>query len=145
MAFYYAFIQRYSLFLLVPTLCGALFWFYSRPYSITFGIINCLWGIGFTEYWKKQEIDLSIRWNVRGVGALKVNRVEYKWEKEVVNPTTGEIQKVFPAHKRLLRQLLFLPFAALAGIALGTVLVFIFVMEALISDVYDGEHKEYWV
>jgi len=144
-AFYYAFIQCYSIFLVIPSSCGVLSWLYLRPYSIAFAIVICLWGIVFVEYWKKQEIDLSIRWQVKGVGALKVNRVQYMWEKEVVDPTTGEVTKVFPAHKRLLRQLLFLPFAALAGLALGTLLVVIFVLEALVSDVYEGDLNEYWV
>lgn len=144
-AFYYAFIQCYSIFLIIPSACGVLSWLYLPPYSITFAFIICLWSIVFVEYWKKQEIDLSIRWEVKGVGALKVNRIQYTWEQEVADPTTGEIKKTFPAHKRLLRQLLFLPFAALAGLALGTVLVAIFVLEALLSDVYEGDLKDYWV
>ncbi|THW39689.1 putative plasma membrane stress response protein [Aureobasidium pullulans] len=143
-AFYYAFIQAYSLFLIAPATCGSLFWLFSTPYSVSFGVLTCIWGIVFVEWWKRQETDLSIRWNVKGVGALKVNRVQYDWEREEIDPVTAEVRKIFPAHKRLMRQLLFLPFAALAGLALGGMLVVTFFIEAIISDVYGSQLKEYW-
>lgn len=44
-----------------------------------------------------------------------------------------------------MRQLLFLPFAALAGLALGGMLVVTFFIEAIISDVYGSQLEEYWV
>jgi hypothetical protein len=99
----------------------------------------------FVEWWKKQETDLSIRWNVQGVGVLKVNRVQYSWEKEEMDLITGEVKKISPAHKRLARQLLFLPFAALAALVLSIVLVVTFLIEAIISDVYGEELANYWV
>ena len=99
----------------------------------------------FVEYWKREEIDLSIRWDVRGVGELKVNRPQYVWEREETDPVTGEVKRIFPTHKRVLRQLWFLPFAALAGLALGTVLLVTFALEALMSDVYGKMLEERWV
>ena len=104
-AFYYAFIQCYSIFLIAPTACGILTWLFSGPYSPSFAIFVCLWGILFVEYWKREEIDLSIRWDVRGVGELKVNRPQYVWEREETDPVTGEVKRIFPTHKRVLRQL----------------------------------------
>jgi len=144
-AFYYAFMQCYSLFLIVPTACGALTWFFSGPYSASFAIFTCLWGIVFVEYWKWEEIDLSIRWDVRGVGHLKVNRPKYVWEREETDATTGEIKKIFPTHKRIARQMLFLPFVALSGLALGTFLLITFALEALMSDIYGSVLHERWV
>lgn len=110
-----------------------------------FGIVTCIWSIVFVEWWKRQETDLSIRWDVKGVGALKVNRVQYAWEKEEPDPITGEVRRIFPARKRAARQLLFLPFAALAGLALSSVLMVTFLAEAIISDVYGEELASYWV
>lgn len=144
-AFYYAFIQCYSIFLIIPTICGTLTWLFSGPYSSAFAVFTCLWGIVFVEYWKRQEIDLSIRWDVRGVGGIKVNRPQYVWEREEVDSVTGELKRVFPTHKRILRQLWFLPFAALAGVVLGTVLLVTFALEALMSDVYGSVLEDRWV
>lgn len=144
-AFYYAFIQSYSLFLLVPSAIGILFWIFSGLYSPSFSCMICLWGIVFVEYWKRSEIDLSIRWDVRGIGELKVNRPQYVWDKEILDANTGKTHRVFSTRKRLARQLLFLPFALLAGLVLGTALVATFVLEALISDVYKDTLADRWV
>lgn len=62
-----------------------------------------------------------------------------------MDPVTGEVKRIFPTHKRILRQLWFLPFAALAGLALGTVLLVTFAIEALMSDVYGSVLAERWV
>lgn len=144
-AFYYAFIQSYSLFLIAPSAFGALFWTFSDLYSPLFAVLVCLWGIVFVEYWKRSETDLSLRWNVKGIGEVKVSRPQYTWERESLDETTGKINRIFPTHKRLARQALFLPFAILAGLLLGTALVATFVLEALISDVYKDTLADRWV
>ncbi|KAE8153627.1 calcium-activated chloride channel-domain-containing protein [Aspergillus avenaceus] len=142
-AFYYAFILSYSTFLIFPAVWGIFSWLYLGPYSITSAIVNCLWCIVFVEYWKIRETDLSLRWNVRGVGALKVNRPQYVWDKEVRDSITGETVRVFPAHKQLLRQMLLVPFVIVASLALGTLIVVTFGMEIFISEVYRGPFKDY--
>lgn len=97
------------------------------------------------EYWKQREIDLSIRWGVKGVGVLKADRVQYTWEKEVIDPITKEVTKVFPIWKQLLRQSLQIPFGILACLALGTVIVIIFAMEEFISEFLEGPKVHYLV
>lgn len=133
----------YSLFLIIPAVTGVLCWLYFGPYSITCAIVNCVWCIVFVEYWKFRELDLSFRWGVKGVGALKVNRPQYVWDKEVQDPITGKIERVFPAWKQLLRQLLLIPFASVATVALGSLIVVTFAMEVFISEVYNGPLKGY--
>lgn len=91
-----------------------------------------------------RETDLGLRWGVKGVGALKMNRVQYVWDKEIKDPITGEIKQVFSARKQLLRQLLLIPFASLAALALGTLIVVAFAMEVFISEVYAGPLKGYF-
>jgi hypothetical protein len=142
-AFYYAFIHCYSSFLIFPAAWGIFSWLYLGPYSPICALVNCLWCLVFVEYWKIRETDLSLRWNVKGVGALKVNRPQYTWEKEVRDSVTGEIVRVFPAHKQLRRQLLLIPFATGASLVLGTLIVVTFAMEILISEVYTGPFKDY--
>ena len=86
---------------------------------------------------------MSQRWNVKEVGALKVNRVQYVWEKEVKDPITGQLSKVFPARKQFLRQLLLIPFTSAATIVLGSLIVVTFALEVFISEVYNGSLKQY--
>ncbi|KAJ5771164.1 uncharacterized protein N7511_003215 [Penicillium nucicola] len=142
-AFYYAFIHCYSLFLVVPAALGIIGWAYLGPYSIIYGVVLCAWCIIFVEYWKVREADLSQRWDVKGVGRLKVNRKQYVWEKEVKDPISGQIKHVFPGWKQFSRQLLLVPFASVASIALGALIVASFASEVFISEVYDGPFKSY--
>lgn len=142
-AFYYAFIHCYSLFLVVPAALGIFGWVYLGPYSIIYGSALCIWCVVFVEYWKIREADLCSRWGVKGAGRLKVNRAQYRWEKEVKDPISGLVVRVFPSWKQLLRQLLLIPFASIASIALGSLICATFASEVFISEVYNGPLKGY--
>ncbi|KAJ5261151.1 hypothetical protein N7478_011746 [Penicillium angulare] len=142
-AFYFAFIQCYSLFLIVPAVLGIIAWLYLGAYSIINGAALCIWCVVFVEYWKIREHDLALRWGVKGAGSLKVNRPQYHWEKEVKDPVTGQMMKVFPGWKQFLRQLLLIPFALVAAVALGGLIVATFASEVFISEVYNGPLKGY--
>jgi anoctamin-10 len=106
-----------------------------------FAVANCLWSVVFVEYWKRQEIDLAVRWGVRNVSQLQNKRAQFQYEKEVEDPVTGEVVKYFPAWKRLCRQLLQIPFALGASSALSALYASVFAIEILISEVYNGPFK----
>lgn len=142
-AFYYAFIHCYSSFLVFPAVWGIFCWFYFGSYSIAFGVVNCVWCMVFVEYWKIREMDLSDRWDVKDVGTLKVNRVQYVSDRVSIDPITGQVSQTFSTHKQFLRQLLLVPFATAAAIALGSLIVVTFAMEVFISEVYNGSMKTY--
>lgn len=82
-----------------------------------------------------------MRWGVKGVSAIQEKRKEFKYEKEATDPVTGELVQVYPASKRLARQSLIIPFAALAVLALGTIIVMCFAIEVFLSEVYNGPFK----
>ena len=128
---------------MVPAALGIIGWMYLGPYSITYGSILCVWCVVFVEYWKIRETDLSLRWDVKGVGGLKVNRIQYHWEKEVRDPVSGQVRHVFPGWKQFVRQLLMIPFASIASLALGSLIVVTFASEVFISEVYNGPIKSY--
>lgn len=142
-AFYYAFIHCYSLFLAVPAVLGIFGWLYLGPYSIFYGCALCVWCVVFVEFWKVRESDLSLRWNVKGVDRLKVNRVQYVWDKAVKDPITGQVNHVFPGRKQFVRQMLLIPFASIASVALGGLICVTFAAETFISEVYQGPFKGY--
>lgn len=74
----------------------------------------------------------------------QVDRRDYKYEKELQDPATGETIRYFPKRKRIARQLVSLPFALVALAALGAITTAIFGIELLISHVYAGEYKD-WI
>ena len=144
-AFYFAFTQSYFQFLLAPAAFGFSCWVLLPHFSAIYAIGSCLWCVTFIEYWKHQEIDLGIRWGAKGVSAIQTKRKEFQHEKEMKDPVTGETMMVFPATKRLSRQLLQVPFALLASVALGVVICTCFGIEIFLSEVYNGPFKAYLV
>lgn len=129
------------MFLIFPAAFGFSSWILLGHFSPIYAFVNGLWSVIFVEYWKRQELDLGVRWGVRGVSQLHQKRREFKYEKEITDPVTGEFIQVFPATKRLSRQLLQVPFAILASLALGTLIATCFGIEIFLSEVYNGPLK----
>ncbi|KAI9151383.1 hypothetical protein HJFPF1_08585 [Paramyrothecium foliicola] len=129
-AFYFAYMQTYFLFLFFPALTGIYAWFFLPYYSLIYAIVTLLGCTVFLEYWKIRQSDLCIRWNVRGVGHAKVNRY-------------GHVQSHSARWKQVSRQLLQIPFVVIALLCLGAVITFVFAIEVLISEVYEGTYSFY--
>ena len=140
-AFYFAFTQSYFAFLLFPAAFGFASWVLLGHFSSLYAIVNSLWCVTFVEYWKHEEVDLAVRWGVKGVSAIQEKRREFVHDKEVKDPITGEKVQVFPATTRLGRQLLQLPFAIFASAALGTIIATCFGIEIFLSEIYNGPFK----
>lgn len=140
-AYYYAFLQSYFTFLIFPAIFGFSCWILLGNFSPVYAIVNGLWCIVFVEWWKRQETDLAIRWGVKHVSTIEDRRRDFKPEKAVKDPVTGEEVAFFPAKKRLQRQLLQIPFAILSAVVLGLIIVTCFAIEIFISEVYDGPLK----
>ncbi|KAM0306265.1 hypothetical protein HYE67_002278 [Fusarium culmorum] len=141
-AFYFAFIQAYLLFLTFPAFTGVAAWLWLPQYSLAYGILTSVWCTVFLEYWKIQEIDYSLRWNVKGVQHLKVNRPQFKCE-TVYTDDTGRKHYYFPRWKKVVRQLAQIPFLLFAFAALGVTIIAVFAIEIMISETYAGPYKDY--
>lgn len=144
-AFYFAFLQSYFAFLLFPAAFGAAAWLILGGFSWFYAAVNCLWSVVFFEHWKMKEIDLAVQWGVRGVGKIQMPRPQFKFERESLDPVTGEIVKVYSPVKRLARQALQIPFAAACVVVLGSLIVSCFAIEIFINEVYIGLFKQYLV
>lgn len=140
-AYYFAFTQSYFTFLVFPASAGAAAWLLLGPFSPIYAILSTLWCVVFTEYWKHQEADLAVRWGVHGVSKIQTKRREFEHEKESTDPVTGEKMQIFPATKRLQRQLLQVPFAIAAAVVLGSLIATCFGIEIFITEVYNGPLK----
>lgn len=131
--------------MLFPAIFGFSCWFLLGSFSIVYSVVNCLWGIIFIEYWKRQEVDLSCRWQTKDVSVVRSTRREFKAEKEIRDEGTGELKGVFSARKRMVRQLLQVPFVLFSAVALGVIIATCFAIEIFISEVYNGPFKTYLV
>jgi anoctamin-10 len=110
-------------------------------FSLVYAIASILWCVTFVEWWKHQELDLAVRWGVRGVSAVHEKRKDFHYEKKIHDPITGEEIEFFPAKKRLARQALQIPFALLSALMLGTMIATCFSIEIFISELYNGPGK----
>ncbi|KAK1759471.1 putative plasma membrane channel protein [Echria macrotheca] len=142
-AFYFAFLQSYFAFLLFPAAFGFGAWLVLGQFSWFYAIVNCLWSVVFFEHWKMKEVDLAVRWGVRGVSKIQHPRPQFKFEREAQDPVTGEIIKVYSPLKRLARQLLQIPFALACITVLGGLILGCFSIEIFITEVYNGPFKQY--
>ena len=139
-AFYFAYMGTYLRFLSFSAVTGALAWAFLPKYSLLYAIITLFGCTVFLEYWKIRQDDLSVRWDVRGVGTLKVNQPKFKYEKIIVD-AAGRKNYYFPKWKSVTRQLLQIPFFASALLALGAIITSVFAVEIIISELYEGPYK----
>ena len=140
-AFYFAFTQSYFTFLTVPAGIGLFAWLFLGYFSPWFAVAASIWSVVFVEWWKHQEHDLAARWGVLKVSNIEVKREGFKPEIEIEDPMTGEMMQIFPAKKRLVRQLLQLPYIFAALLILGALITTCFGIEVFISEVYSGPFK----
>lgn len=82
--------------MIFPAAFGFSCWVLLGNFSPVYAIVNGLWCIVFVEYWKRQEQELAIRWNVKNVSAIEDKRKEFVPEKSVTDPITGEKVAFFP-------------------------------------------------
>lgn len=143
-AFYFAFIQTYFRSLAFPCVAGIFAWAFLPKYSLLFALVIGIWCTVFLEYWKIKQIDLAIRWNVRGVGDLKVNRPQFFFEKKVID-SAGRVMHYFPRWKRIMRQLFVVPFMLFNTLFLGLLITLVFTIETFVSEAYEGPYKFYLV
>jgi anoctamin-10 len=143
-AFYFAFLQTYFRSLAFPSVAGVFAWAFLPKYSLFFAMIIGVWCTVFLEYWKIKQMDLAIRWNVRGIDRLKVNRPQFYFETETID-AAGRVRHHFPKWKRIVRQLVVIPFVLVSTLLLGILIAFVFVMKTFISEAYEGPYKFYLV
>ncbi len=144
-AFYFAFLQSYTAFLVFPAVFGAGAWLVLGASSWVYAVVNCLWAVVFFEHWRVKEVDLAVQWGVRGVGKIQHPRPQFQFEREGVDPITGDVVRVFSPYRRLARQMLQVPFAAACVVALGGAIAGCFAIEVFITEVYNGPFKQYLV
>lgn len=132
------------MFLSFPALTGLIAWKWLSNYSLVFAILTSVWCTVFLEWWKSQEIDLSIRWNTRGVNLVKANRPQFRYTNVVVDKN-GHTTHTFPRWMQISRQLLQIPFLLVATVALGAIITAVFAVEVLICETYVGPYEYYLV
>ena len=129
-AYYFVYLQFYFAFLAVPTALGLVFYIgSSSEISIWYSVITCLWALVYVEMWERQEKNLAVYWGVVNVSKNDQIRQQFKEEKMVKDPVTGEMVKYYPRYKRWMKVLISFPVLLLMAMVLTLVMGLIFVVE----------------
>ena len=128
-AFYFSWMNAYTLWLILPGVLGVLEFVYRRynghtvdedPFVPLFSLVAVLWAMFFLRFWRRQELSTAVRWGtlthdsfmegnqggktsdeLTNIPAHEI-RPSFKGEKRR-NPLTGQTELIFPPFKRLPR------------------------------------------
>ncbi|KAJ2508961.1 hypothetical protein IWW47_000318 [Coemansia sp. RSA 2052] len=138
-AMYFAFLQSYFLWLAIPAALGMLWWLLGWGFSWQFGVLLVLWSVLFTETWARRESDIATYWGVHGVQrASSSRRPNFRHDRHIVDPATGEPVPFFSNGKRWLRRLLGVPVVLALALLMALFVSFIFALQTFLSEYYDG-------
>ncbi|KAJ2104006.1 hypothetical protein GGI09_000354 [Coemansia sp. S100] len=138
-AMYFAFLQSYFLWLAIPAAFGTLWWLLGWSFSWQFGVLLVLWSVLFTETWARRESDIATYWGVHGAQKVSsLRRPNFRPDRHVVDPATGEPIPFFSNGKRWLRRLLGVPVVLALALLMALFVSFIFALQTFLSEYYDG-------
>ncbi|KAI8066428.1 calcium-activated chloride channel-domain-containing protein [Gongronella butleri] len=141
-AFYFAFLQSYLVWLAVPCVLGVLMHLTSKGSLVTWYAIGILaWGVAFTESWKRRQVDLAVQWQVRHCSKTERRRAAFKGDRTVRDQVTGEEMPFVPAWKIITRRGLSLPGVAIGALLLLFIVTFVFVLQLFLHEYYIGPFK----
>lgn len=145
-AYYFAFLQNYFLWLSAPTIIGALVYMtHSNTLAVWFSLFMLLWSILFIEMWKRKEADLAIKWGVRNYSKHEKRRAEFKGEKMVKDHVTGEDIPFVSTWKLLGRRLATVPGVAVGAFLLSIIVGFVFILQLFLHEYYNGPFAKFLV
>ncbi|KAI8637071.1 calcium-activated chloride channel-domain-containing protein [Parasitella parasitica] len=143
-AYYFAFLQSYFLWLSAPTVVGILVYLtHSNTLAVWFSLFMLLWAILFTEMWRRKEAELAIKWGVRNYSKHEKRRAEFKGEKMVKDHVTGEDIPFVSAWKLLGRRLAAIPGVAVGAFLLTVIVGFVFVLQLFLHEYYNGPFAKF--
>lgn len=126
-AYYFAFLSSYTMFLAFPAALGVFAHFFLGPYHPAYSVLVAIWCTVFVEWWRVHERILALRFGTRNAFRVERRRAQY-------TPN-------MPWYQREIRILLTLPVIGLFGFLLTSLLTAMFVFEAFITHLYEGPGK----
>jgi len=140
-ALYFSFLSFYAKSLWFPAGLGVLFFFLSKPYSVIYSGLLCLWSVTFVEWWRIRERVIAIRWGSQGARAVEKRRPEFIASSKHDDPDVED----FPWYVREGRTAAGIPVILVFALMLAGLNTAIFTFEAFITILYTGPLNQYIV
>ncbi|KAH8551004.1 calcium-activated chloride channel-domain-containing protein [Umbelopsis sp. PMI_123] len=143
LAFYFAFLQDYLLWLSIPAVMGVIAHFtLKNTFNITYGTMVMLWSVVYLEAWQRKERNLAVKWGVRNYSKHDKQHSGFATEKMVTDAITGELVPYCSPWKLFIRRAVTVPGVAVAAGGLSIVVGFVFAVEVFLHEYYNGPfHK----
>jgi len=141
-SYYFAFLQKYFMSLILPAIIGLFAFFFDRRFSIIYGVFIVLWGIFFIILWNRHAEQLAILWNVNNCSSTEKIRPEFRPERMETDRATGERVPYYPNWKRWITRIsLTYPFIIFCTVFTVFVLFCVICIEIWVHDLYQGPFK----
>lgn len=146
---YFAWMKFTTSALIPPALFGAAFWLLpssnveTNPHVAFFSLFVCLWAIVYCSFWRRRQLDCSVRWLTSECEVKEHVRHEFVGEQRV-SLITGDVELHFPRRKRIVAY-------AVSGVVTGAMLALAFGvmvcslnLQGYITDLADPLHMPYF-
>ncbi|KAI9485131.1 calcium-activated chloride channel-domain-containing protein [Zychaea mexicana] len=142
-AFYFAFVQNYLLWLGTPTVIGVLITVAgAKSLSIWYSLAMLIWSVVYIEMWKRREQALALQWGVRNCSKHEKRRLEFKGDRLVKDEVTGEQEPYCPAWKIFVRRAMSFPGVALGAFLLSIIVACVIVLQLFLHEYYTGPFRQ---
>lgn len=142
-AFYFAYLQNYLLWLAGPAVLGLLITISgAQSLSVWYSLAMLVWSVVFIEVWKRKEQEIAVAWNVRNCSKHEKRRLEFKGDRTVTDQVTGEEMPYCPLWKLFMRRALSVPGVALGAVALSIIVTCVFVLQLFLHEYYAGPFRQ---
>ena len=148
---YFNFLTSYTLSLLPLSIISLLFYLFTplESYPPLYSIILALYSTIFVATWKIKERKLAVRWGTKGCESVAVGRLrpEYVANMGLDRPGAEKRSIVDTVRagddlKRDIKVAASIPVIVGCGVVLGAVIMCIFMLEAFVSQAYEGVGKQ---
>lgn len=138
-AYYFAFLQKYFMSLLLPSILGILVFFLDSRFSIIYGVFIVVWSMVFIVLWNRHAEQLAILWNVTNCINTEKTRPEFRPVRIIKDKATGECIPYYPNWKRWLKRIcITYPFIIFCALFTVVVLTINIGIEIWFNDFYSG-------
>eukprot|EP01135_Chromosphaera_perkinsii_P000889 Nk52_evm52s152 gene=Nk52_evmTU52s152 len=126
-AFYFAYLNFYFLWLMGPAILGLIVYFFGDgAYSLPYSLFITIWMLLFQRFWERQENELALLWKVNDYDS-KDKRPQFYGDRLVKSAVTGDMKSYYPRYKRFLKRLILFP------MFIGWILLLTFTMSFFFS------------
>jgi hypothetical protein len=141
-ALYFAFLQFYTAYLIPMSVIGLFVYLFVGSPSYINSFFLLVWSTLFPVLWKRRQKDLAYRWDNVNCSKVELPRSAFKPDEYRVDPVTEHMVPVVSPVKFIQRQLKSLGYVALCSLFLSTFVAFIFVLEVVLREFYNGPYLD---